>query len=167
MSIVLTVNIHNRRQFLAALGASSTVFVGGCFESSPSAETADDAQADENATNGLLEPEEVDVDRIAANPTDVPDPVDWDEPREHELTLESIEAVAEIEPGVTLRYMTYERQIPGPMIRVREGDTIDLTFEVPEDENADAHNVDFHAVYGPGGGAADTTLAPGDESVNI
>jgi hypothetical protein len=45
------------------------------------------------------------------------------------------------------------------MIRVRQGDTIDLTFEVPDDENRDVHNVDFHAVYGPGGGAKATTIA--------
>ncbi|MFU8869416.1 nitrite reductase [Natronococcus sp.] len=169
----MTVNTHGRRQFLAVASASGTVLVAGCFgESASDEEESDaDAEAEENGDNddedGLPEPEPVDVDRIAADPTDVPDPVDWDEPREHEITLESIEAVAEVEDGLTLRYMTYEGQIPGPMIRVREGDTIDLTFDVPEDENVDAHNVDFHAVYGPGGAAADTTLAPGDDVANV
>jgi nitrite reductase (NO-forming) len=43
---------------------------------------------------------------------------------------------------------------------VRQGDTVDLTVENPE-ENTMAHNVDFHACYGPGGGADATTVAPG------
>jgi len=38
------------------------------------------------------------------------------------------------------------------MVRVRQGDTVNLTFDVPEDMNVAMHNVDFHAVYGPGGG---------------
>lgn len=110
----------------------------------------------------LPEPASVDVESIAADPTTIPPPVDWDGPRVHEITLETIEVTAEVEPGVTVDFMTYDGQIPGPMIRVREGDTIDLTFEVP-----DEHNVDFHAVYGPGGGAVATTPAPGDDPARL
>ncbi|MEY7848221.1 copper-containing nitrite reductase [Natrarchaeobius sp. A-rgal3] len=150
----------NRRTFIQAAGATGAIAIAGCLGQEPSAtEPADEpAEADE----GLAPAAEVDVDAVAADPTAIPPPVDWDEPRTHEITLESIEVTAEIEPGVTIDFMTYEGQIPGPMIRVREGDTIDLTFEVPDDHNRDAHNVDFHAVYGPGGGAEATTLAPGD-----
>nr|WP_238987601.1 multicopper oxidase domain-containing protein [Halobellus captivus] len=110
---------------------------------------------------------DVDVDRIAADRTDVPAPVDWDEPREHGVTLRTRELVAEIEPGVTFKYMTFEGQVPGPMIRVRRGDIVNLRFEVPADDNSDLHNVDFHAVYGPGGGAVDTTLVPGDDAAEV
>jgi nitrite reductase (NO-forming) len=49
------------------------------------------------------------------------------------------------------------------MIRVRQGDTVDLTLESPSG-NALPHNVDLHAVYGTGGGAAATTVAPGEEN---
>lgn len=153
----------NRRTFMKAVGAGAIgTSLAGCFDN------------DTNDYNGDTEPDEVyreivepDVDRIAADPTDVPDPVDWDEPRYHEIEMETIEAVAEIEPGVTTRFMTYDGQIPGPMYRVREGDTVNLKFDVPDEYNRDVHNVDFHAVYGPGGGAVDTTLVPGDESAEI
>lgn len=55
----------------------------------------------------------------------------------------------EIEPGVTLDDMTYDGQAPGPMVRVRQGDTGNLIFENPEDSNL-PHNVGYDAVYGPG-----------------
>ena len=68
---------------------------------------------------------------------------------------------AEIEPGVTFDYMTFNGQVPGPMVRVRRGDTVELTLRNPEGNNM-PHNVDFHAVYGTGGGAAATGANPGE-----
>ncbi|THE64982.1 nitrite reductase, copper-containing [Salinadaptatus halalkaliphilus] len=161
----MTVTTINRRTFMQGVGATGAVAVAGCLESSASG-TDDEPQATDD-DEGLPPAEAVDVETVAADPTDIPPPVDWDEPRTHEITMETIEVTAEIEPGVTIRYMTYDGQIPGPMVRVREGDTIDLTFEVPDDHNRDVHNVDFHAVYGPGGGAEATTIAPGDEPARL
>ncbi|RQG91588.1 nitrite reductase, copper-containing [Natrarchaeobius halalkaliphilus] len=161
----MTISTATRRTFMQAAGATGAVAVAGCLtgervENDPEPEASD-------ADEGLRPAEAVDVDRIGADPADVPPPVDWNEPRTHEFTLETVEVTAEIEPGVTVEYMTYEGQIPGPMIRVREGDTIDLTFEVPDDLNRTVHNVDFHAVYGPGGGAEATTIRPGDEPARL
>ncbi|QLG60495.1 copper-containing nitrite reductase [Halorarum salinum] len=152
-----------RRRILQSTAAAGTFLTAGRLSTRGRASSRQQGDPPEE----LPPAEDPDVDRIAADPTDVPPPVDWNTPREHEITLRSEELVAEIEPGATFRYMTYEGRIPGPLIRVREGDTIDLTFEVPADLNRDAHNVDFHAVYGPGGGAADTTLAPGDAPARI
>jgi nitrite reductase (NO-forming) len=101
------------------------------------------------------------VDRVAADPTDIPGPIQRSEPTTVDVTLRPEEVTAEIEPGVTFDYMTYNGQVPGPFIRVREGDTVDLTFENPA-ENALPHNVDFHAVAGPGGGAEATMTNPGE-----
>ncbi|GAB3027879.1 copper-containing nitrite reductase [Natronobiforma cellulositropha] len=166
----MTYNEHTRRRFLQVAGAAGVVAIAGCVSDA-------DTEPESNGTNepatepadegGLPPAEPVDVETIAADPTDVPDPVDWDEPRRHEWRLETIEAVAEIEPGVTIRYMTYDGQVPGPMFRCRVGDTVHLTFDVPDEHNVDIHNVDFHAVYGPGGGAIDTTIAPGEGEVEI
>lgn len=103
----------------------------------------------------------VDVDRIAADPTNVPPPVDWDSPREHEISMETPELTAEIAPDTTFTYMTFDGQIPGPMIRVRHEDRIRFRLTNPEDSNH-PHNIDFHAVYGPGGGAEHTTVTPGE-----
>lgn len=157
----------NRRTFLKATGAAGTIAIAGCLGSGEEepAEENDNGEADQD--EGLAPPRDVDVDTIARDPTDVPDPVDWDEPRHHEWELHTEELVAEVEPGVTHQFMTFDGTIPGPLFRARVGDTVTLTFDVPDDLNADIHNVDFHAVYGPGGGAVDTTIAPGEGPVEI
>lgn len=164
----MTNQTYQRRRLLQAMGATGALAVAGCLDiGGEAAESEPNNTGNSNTDDELPPAESVDVESIAADPTDLPDPVDWDEPRRHEWTLETVEAVAEIEPGVTTTFMTYEGQIPGPFFRVRQGDTVHLTFDVPDDLNMDVHNVDFHAVYGPGGGAVDTTIAPGEGPVEI
>ncbi|HKJ93149.1 MAG TPA: copper-containing nitrite reductase [Longimicrobiales bacterium] len=104
----------------------------------------------------------VTLKRVAADPTKVPPPINGAAPRTRSFTLVGREAIAEIESGATFKYMTWNNQVPGPMLRVRQGDTVRLTVKSAE-ENKSAHNVDFHAVYGPGGGAADTLVGPGQQ----
>ncbi|MEF8812369.1 MAG: copper-containing nitrite reductase [Halovenus sp.] len=152
----------NRRTFLTVAGAGSAAMLAGC--TSPLS-SDDDPEEVENAPqtdeDGLDAAKDVDTDRIAADPRDVPDPVDWDEPRHHEVEMTTTEETAEIEPGVTFDYMTFDGRIPGPMVRVRRGDTV--TFTIHNDEsNSMPHNMDFHAVYGPGGGADASTVNPGE-----
>ena len=149
-----------RRSFLKAAGIGAVAALAGCTEDSADAAAATPAT---EATDSLDSAASVDVDRIAADPTDVPDPVDWNSPRTHDVTLETKELTAEIEPGVTFDYMTFDGQVPGPMVRVRRGDTVNLTLRSPEDSSL-PHNIDFHAVYGPGGGANATTIGPGEEA---
>jgi nitrite reductase (NO-forming) len=52
--------------------------------------------------------------------------------------------------------------VPGPFIRVRVGDTIDIHLKNSGD-SAMMHSVDFHAATGPGGGAAALQVEPGKE----
>ncbi len=99
------------------------------------------------------------LDAIVANPTAVPAPIRRNSAVTHEVTLTCEEIEAEIEPGVTFRYMTFRGQVPGPMIRVRQGDTVKFTLENASDSRM-VHNVDFHAVYGTGGGAEATNVQP-------
>ena len=102
----------------------------------------------------------VGASRVAADPTALPGPVDWTEPKRHQITLETVEVVAEIEPGVTFDYMTFGGQIPGPMIRIRQGDTVEFTLKSASG-NIMPHNIDFHAVYGTGSGAEATLVVAG------
>ncbi|MEA1931974.1 MAG: copper-containing nitrite reductase [Euryarchaeota archaeon] len=157
----------NRRTVLRTAAVGGSLVVAGCLGSSApnGSEGTVDGSAQQTADEGLPDAKAVDTDRVAADPTAIPDPVDWDEPREHDYTVTVEEVTAEIEPGVTFDYMTYGGQVPGPMVRVRQGDTVNLTFENPEDSNL-PHNVDYHAVYGPGGGAEATTTAP-DETAQL
>jgi nitrite reductase (NO-forming) len=145
----------SRRELLGALGIGGTVAASGC--------TAGSNLEAEEIERGVRQAERRTVERVAADPTDVPDPIDRDEPVHHDVTLEVREVTAEIEEGKTFNYLTYEGQVPGPMIRVRQGDTVSFTLENPE-ESRMPHNVDFHAVYGTGGGSVATTAAPGESN---
>ncbi|WP_299235327.1 copper-containing nitrite reductase [Natronomonas sp.] len=153
-----------RRSFLKATAAGGTALLAGCIggdteEPGDGATASAQPQQDE----GLDAAKSLDTDRIAADPRDVPDPVDWDEPRHHEIEMTTTEETAEIEPGVTFDYMTFEGRVPGPMVRVRRGDTIEFTL-TNESDNSMPHNMDFHATYGPGGGAEDSTVDPGESN---
>jgi nitrite reductase (NO-forming) len=78
------------------------------------------------------------------------------------LTVEEVER--EIAPGTSYTFWTFGGTVPGKMIRVREGDTVELHLENLAG-NKLPHNIDLHAVTGPGGGAAQTLIAPGNEAV--
>jgi nitrite reductase (NO-forming) len=58
--------------------------------------------------------------------------------------------------------MTFGGTIPGPFIRVRVGDTVELTLKNPASSSM-THSIDLHAVTGPGGGASVTQVAPGQQ----
>lgn len=49
-------------------------------------------------------------------------------------------------------FWTFNGGMPGPFIRAREGDVMEVTL-TNNDESGMLHNLDFHAVSGPGGGA--------------
>jgi nitrite reductase (NO-forming) len=155
----------SRRNFLKASAAAGTAAAAGC----QTAETQDRVSVSESDVDGadateqtaLEEARATDVDRVAADPTDVPDPIDRDEPATVEVNLTATEVTAEVEPGVTYNYMTFDGQVPGPLIRVRRGDTVRVTLE-NDSSNQMPHNIDLHAVYGPGGGADDSTVNPGE-----
>ncbi len=98
--------------------------------------------------------------RVAADPFKIPAPIHRREAKTHRVLLEAREVVAEIEPGVRFNYMTFGGQIPGPMIRVRQGDTVELTLK-SDKGNHMLHNIDLHAVYATGGGSAYTLVTPG------
>lgn len=66
-----------------------------------------------------------------------------------------------MENGTKYKFWTFNGHVPGPMIRVRVGDTIEVMLTNPK-ESGMVHNVDFHAVTGPGGGAAVTSVAAGE-----
>lgn len=68
-----------------------------------------------------------------------------------------------MEDGVEYRYWTFDGDVPGRMIRVREGDTVEVEFSNNPSSTV-PHNVDFHAATGQGGGAAATFTAPGRTS---
>ena len=97
---------------------------------------------------------------IVRSPMDVPAPLTRTQPATVKVELSTIEKVARIADGATFRYWTFDGQVPGPMIRVRVGDTVIVTLKNDKDSWMN-HNVDFHAVTGPGGGGVATLAEPG------
>lgn len=76
------------------------------------------------------------------------------------VALETIEVEKELSEGVTYNFWTFNGTVPGPLIRVREGDIVEIRFTNSRD-SVYPHSIDLHAVKGPGGGATLTQAAPG------
>lgn len=81
------------------------------------------------------------------------------------VNLESQEKTAELAPGVTYNFWMYNGHVPGPFIRVRVGDTVEIHLKNLSPDKT--HTVDLHAVTGPGGGAPILMANPGQESVGV
>lgn len=103
------------------------------------------------------------VDDIARDPNDVPPPITRAEPALVKVELTAQEVISEMAPGVFVNYWTFDGKIPGPMVRVRVGDTVELTL-YNDVTSLHHHNIDLHAVTGPGGGAVSTMVAPGESA---
>lgn len=99
------------------------------------------------------------VENIARDPNDTGESAPEGEVVKINLTAK--EVIGEMAPGVTFNYWTFDGTVPGPMLRVREGDTVELTLHNDE-TSLHNHNIDLHAVTGPGGGAAATNVKPGE-----
>ncbi|OGR87689.1 MAG: nitrite reductase, copper-containing [Elusimicrobia bacterium RIFCSPLOWO2_01_FULL_60_11] len=95
----------------------------------------------------------------------VPPPITRKSPALVKLALNTYEVtdvlMSGLEQDTKYPFWTFNKKVPGPFVRVREGDTLELTLTNPKDSGMD-HNVDFHAVTGPGGGAAVTLVKPGE-----
>lgn len=154
----------SRSRFLQSAGimvASGVLLnVAGCKQPSGNQNKKTPDTTAMAASGMAATPVTVKPQRVAADPTQVPPPVNWKKPKTHEIHLEAKEIIGEIKPGILFRYMTFGGQIPAPMIRVRQGDTIDLTLTGDKD-NQNPHNIDFHSCYGTGGGAAFLNVGPG------
>lgn len=98
---------------------------------------------------------------IARDPSDIPPPITRTEPETVRIDITAKEVIAEMAPGVYINYWTFDGQVPGPFLRVLEGDTVVLTLKNDE-SSLHHHSIDLHAVTGPGGGAAATIVMPGE-----
>lgn len=106
--------------------------------------------------------QEIKAADIVRDPSDLPPPVGGRAPGVVHVTLTSKELVGALDPasGTTYRYWTFDGKVPGPFIRVRQGDTVEVTLQNAKDSQM-VHSLDFHAAIGPGGGAALTQVPPG------
>jgi nitrite reductase (NO-forming) len=101
---------------------------------------------------------------IVRDPADLPGPIGVRLPQTVRIDLETTELVGQLNNGATYTYWTFNNKVPGPFVRVRVGDTVEVHLKNPEN-SVMMHSVDFHAATGPGGGADFTQTEPGKETV--
>ena len=76
------------------------------------------------------------------------------------VDLESTVTDIALPNGARYKAWTFNDHAPGPFLRARVGDTLEVTV-TNNDPSGMPHNLDFHAVSGPGGGGAVTTVVAG------
>lgn len=101
---------------------------------------------------------------VVRDPADLPGPIGQRSAKVVRVNLETVELVGKLDDGTTYTYWTFGSKVPGPFVRVRVGDTVEVHLKNPAD-SVMAHSVDFHAATGPGGGAHATQTDPGNETV--
>lgn len=159
-----------KRQTLAALIASVFALAACGEQAAKPAETpaatasaeapaASDSQAAAETPSSELPV----VDAIMTHAPEVPPAIDRDHPAKVRVKMETVEKTMTMEDGVEYHYWTFNGDVPGQMIRVREGDTVEVEFSNNPSSTV-PHNVDFHAATGQGGGAEASFTAPGHTS---
>lgn len=97
-------------------------------------------------------------------PPNVPRPVGERKAKKLIVEMEILEKEGELTDGVRYVFWTFGGTVPGSFIRTRVGDEVEFHLQNHPD-NKLPHNIDLHAVTGPGGGAESSFVAPGHEKV--
>ena len=97
---------------------------------------------------------------IVRDPADLPAPIGQRGPQTIKVHFDTVEVTGQLDDGSTYHYWTFNGKVPGPFVRVRVGDTVEVDLK-NADDSVMMHNIDFHAVTGPGGGAVATMAEPG------
>ena len=98
-----------------------------------------------------------------ATAPNVPPPIRRSEPATVVVNLEANEWVGPLSDDNNYEFWGFNKSVPGPMIRVMVGDTVEIRLKNHRDSK-ESHNIDFHAITGPGGGASLLNSEPGQES---
>ncbi|MBB4067257.1 copper-containing nitrite reductase [Gellertiella hungarica] len=98
---------------------------------------------------------------VVRQATDLPPSEERSGNRTIKVMLDTVEVTGRLADGATYQYWTFNRKVPGPFIRARVGDRVDVELMNMKD-SSERHSVDFHAATGPGGGVVATDAAPGE-----
>ena len=151
------------RNILTRLVATSAVLLlGSCSQDRPT--PGGTAGAGASATAPAPEvPVTTPVKAELTFAPDVPKATGRRGPAKVTIELEVKEVTMPIADGVQYTFWTFGGRVPGKFMRVREGDTVEFHLQNHESSKM-PHNIDLHAVTGPGGGATSTFTAPGHQT---
>lgn len=143
-----------------ALGQSSSSAMMAASQREPSREVVPPNGAEAQTAEQASIQNAADIVR---DPADVASPVGKRGPQVVRVSLVAQELEGKLDAvlGTTYEYWTFNGKVPGPMIRVRQGDTVELTLK--NEGRLVSHSIDLHAALGPGGGM-DLTEAKQDET---
>ncbi len=150
-----------RTPLLIAVVTASAVAAASCGNQSGPAPVASASASASSAELGP--PEGPPIEAVLTDAPAVPPPTGRKKPAKVIVRLEVKEVEREISAGVKYTFWTFGGRVPGKFIRVRQGDFVEFHLANHPDDKM-PHNIDLHAVTGPGGGAASSFTAPGHES---
>lgn len=136
------------------LGLGAVAFLSGCVND----------QSKKSYKDAVDIPVNQEMQAELTSPPYVPTPVGKRMAKKLIVDMEIQERIGHISDGVTYMYWTFNGTVPGSFIRTRVGDEIEFHLK-NHPQNKLAHNIDLHAVNGPGGGAVSSLVAPGHETV--
>ena len=153
----------NKSMILAAAALSATL-LAGCGESQQPIAVAYSAPDTGGSKKGDFGPPQGEaINAVLTSPPEVPPATNRNYPAKVIVDLEVKEVDLEISEGVKYTFWTFGGTVPGSFIRVRQGDIVEFHLKNHPDSKM-PHNIDLHAVTGPGGGAASSFTAPGHQS---
>ena len=138
------------RLFWSGAALAAILIAGSAFGASREDNLNDPIVGEENA--------------VLADAPNVPPPIHREHATKVVVHLEVRELEGRLADGVRYTFWTFGGHVPGKFIRIREGDEVEMHLDNHPD-NKMPHNIDLHAVNGPGGGAAASLTAPGHSSV--
>ncbi|MDD2762998.1 MAG: copper-containing nitrite reductase [Opitutaceae bacterium] len=154
------------RALLAGAGTVTALVAASTDEApaaAPQPETTP-AAADPNDARGPAPDLGLPVEQaVLTAPPHVPLPITRKYAAKVVVHLEVREIVRRLADGVEYLFWTFGGDVPGRFMRVREGDVVEFHLE-NDPSSKMPHNIDLHAVTGPGGGAASSFTAPGHSS---
>jgi nitrite reductase (NO-forming) len=101
---------------------------------------------------------------VSRDPADLPPPLHARAPQIVRVDLTAVEVKGRLDERTTYQFWTFGRKVPGPFIRARLGDTLEIHLK-NDATSILAHSVDFHGAIGPGGGSQFSQAYPGEEKV--
>ncbi|HEX4922549.1 MAG TPA: copper-containing nitrite reductase [Bdellovibrionales bacterium] len=101
---------------------------------------------------------------VLTDAPNVPPPITRKHATKVIVNLEVKEIPTRLADGVIYTFWTFGGKVPGKFIRIREGDLVEFHLQNHPTSKM-PHNIDLHAVTGPGGGASASFTSPGHSSV--
>lgn len=154
----------------ALIGATVLVLGGGAWamdqlthRATPSGASTSTASTGQGMAGDMsMAPGALNADTVAASATAIPPPITRTVPTTVSYDLRASVVNAHIDGATTYTYWTFNGSVPGPMLRVMQGDSV--VIHLHNGDPSLFHSIDLHAVSGPGGGSAIMQTAPGKDS---